>query len=246
MGKMLSFLYGVIAHAGFLAVFMYLIGFLSNFAVPKTVDSGDPGPFGLALAVNILLLAIFGIQHSVMARQGFKRWWTRIVPHHLERSTYVLISDLLFVLLIWQWQPMVGVIWQVDHPVGTMVLWGLFGIGWLTVVLTSFMINHFDLLGTRQVYLHLIGKEYSSLEFKTRGFYKYVRHPLMVGWIIAFWATPQMSVGHLVFAIGTTVYILIAIQIEERDLISFHGEAYEKYRREVSILLPFRKKRNSQ
>jgi len=166
------------------------------------------------------------------------------VPHHLERSTYVLISDLLFVLLIWQWQPMVGSVWQVDHPVGTMVLWGLFGIGWLTVVLTSFMINHFDLLGTRQVYLHLIGKEYSSLEFKTRGFYKYVRHPLMVGWIIAFWATPQMSVGHLVFAIGTTVYILIAMQIEERDLISFHGETYEKYRGEVSSLLPFMKRGN--
>ena len=242
MGKILSFLYGVIAHVGFLAVFMYLVGFLANFAVPKTVDSGDPGPFGIALAVNVLLLAIFGIQHSVMARQGFKRWWTRVVPQHLERSTYVLISDLLFVLLIWQWQPMVGVVWQVDQPVATMILWGLFGIGWLTVVLSSFMINHFDLLGTRQVYLHLIGKEYSSLDFKTKGFYNVVRHPIMVGWIIAFWATPQMSMGHLVFAIGTTVYILIAIQIEERDLISFHGESYKKYIHKVAMILPFMKR----
>ncbi|HEX9880405.1 MAG TPA: NnrU family protein, partial [Candidatus Binatia bacterium] len=191
------------------------------------------------------LLALFGIQHSVMARQGFKRWWTEIVPRHLERSTYVLISDLIFVLLIWQWQPMTGVVWQVENPIGTMVLWGLFAIGWLTVVLTSFMINHFDLLGTRQVYLHLIGKEYTPLQFKTKGFYKYMRHPLMLGWIIAFWSTPQMSVGHLVFAIGTTVYILIAIQIEEKDLVSFHGEAYESYQREVSMLLPFRKNRRS-
>lgn len=242
MGRIISFLYGVLAHAGFLAVFLYLIGFLADFGVPKSIDSGETGPFGQALLVNVLLLAIFGIQHSVMARQGFKDLWTKIVPSHIERSTYVWISNLLMVLLFWQWRPMPGVVWDVEHPVGTLVLWGLFGLGWLVILIASFMINHFDLFGTRQVYLHLRGKEYTTLPFKVTGFYKYIRHPLMTGWITAFWATPHMTVGHLVFAIGTTVYILIAIQIEERDLVRFHGEAYEDYRRRVSMLLPFKRK----
>jgi protein-S-isoprenylcysteine O-methyltransferase Ste14 len=242
MGRIISFLYGVLAHAGFLIVFLYLIGFLGNFVVPKSIDSGQAGPFGQALLINVILLGIFGIQHSVMARPGFKQWWTRFVPKHIERSTFVMISNLLVVLLFWQWQPMVGVIWNVEHPVGASVLWALFGLGWLVIVIGSFMINHFDLFGTRQVYLHLRGKDYSALEFKTKGFYKYIRHPLMLGWITAFWSTPHMTVGHLVFAIGTTVYILIAIQIEERDLIRFHGEAYENYRRSVSMLLPLKKK----
>lgn len=243
MGKIISFLYGVIGHVGFLLVFLYLVGFLANFAVPKSVDSGQPGPFGQALLINVILLALFGVQHSVMARQGFKRWWTTIVPKHIERSTYVVISDLLVILLIWQWRPMTGVIWNVEHPTGRVVLWTLFGLGWGIIVLASFMINHFDLLGTRQVYLHLRGKEYTSLPFKATGFYKYIRHPLMLGWITAFWSTPNMTVGHLVFAIGTTVYILIAIQIEERDLVKFHGGAYEKYRRQVSMLIPLPRKK---
>lgn len=242
MGRIISFLYGVIAHAGFLLVLFYFIGFLGNFVVPKSIDSGQVGPFGQSLLINLILLSTFGIPHSVMARPGFKRWWTRIVPKHIERSTYVLISNLLVVLLFWQWRPMAGVIWNVEHPVGTVILWGLFGLGWLVLVLASFMINHFDLFGSRQVYLYLRGKDYSPLEFKTKGFYKYIRHPLMIGWIIAFWSTPQMTVGHLVFAVGTTVYILIAIQIEERDLVRFHGEAYENYRRKVSMLLPLKKK----
>ena len=242
MGRIISFLYGVIAHAGFLVILLYLIGFLGNFLVPKSIDSGQVGPVGQALIINLILLGIFGIQHSVMARSGFKQWWTRIVPQHIERSTYVMISNLLVVLLLWQWQPMVGVVWNVEHPVGTAIFWGLFGLGWLVLVLASFMINHFDLFGTRQVYLYLRGKDYTILEFKTKGFYKYIRHPLMIGWIIAFWSTPHMTVGHLVFAVGTTVYILIAIQIEERDLVRFHGEAYESYRRKVSMLLPFKKK----
>ncbi|MEE9233025.1 MAG: isoprenylcysteine carboxylmethyltransferase family protein, partial [Nitrospirales bacterium] len=161
-----------------------------------------------------------------------------------ERSTYVMISNLLMVLLFWQWRPMDGVIWNVENPVGTYVLWGLFGFGWIAIVLTSFMINHFDLFGTRQVYLHLRGKDYTPLEFETKGFYKYIRHPLMLGWIIAFWSTPHMTVGHLVFALGTTTYILIAIQIEEKDLVSYHGEAYENYRRQVSMLIPFTKKKS--
>ena len=242
MGRIISFLYGVIAQAGFLIVLLYLIGFLGNFVVPNSIDSGQVGPFGQSLLINFILLSIFGVQHSVMARPGFKERWTRIVPKHIERSTYVLISNFLVVLLFWQWQPMVGVIWKVEHPMGTAILWGLFGLGWLVLVLASFMINHFDLFGTRQVYLYLRGKDYSPLEFKTRGFYKYIRHPLMLGWIIAFWSTPQMTVGHLVFAVGTTVYILIAIQIEERDLVRFLGESYENYRRKVSMLLPFKKK----
>ncbi len=242
MGRIISFVYGVLAHLGFLVAFMYLIGFLGNFVVPKSIDSGQAGPVGQALLINVILIAIFGIPHSVMARPGFKQWWTKVVPQHIERSTYVMISNLLVALLMWQWQPMVGVIWNVEHPVGASVLWGLFGIGWVMIVLTSFVINHFDLFGLRQVYLHLRGMEYTPLEFKAKWIYQYIRHPLMLGWIIAFWSTPQMSAGHLVFAVGTTVYILIAIQFEERDLVKYHGEDYENYRRKVSMLIPFKKK----
>lgn len=242
MGRIISFLYGVLAHLGFLVAFLYLIGFLGNFVVPKSIDSGQAGPVGQALLINVILIAIFGIPHSIMARPGFKQWWTRFVPQHIERSTYVMISNLFVALLMWQWQPMVGVIWNVEHPVGASVLWGLFGIGWVMVVLTSFMINHFDLFGLRQVYLHLRGMEYTPLEFKAKWIYKYIRHPLMLGWFIAFWSTPQMSAGHLVFAVGTTVYILIAIQFEERDLVKYHGEDYVNYRRSVSMLLPLKKK----
>ena len=242
MGRIISFVYGVLAHLGILVVFLYLIGFLGNFVVPKSIDSGQAGPFGQALLINVILIAIFGIPHSVMARPGFKQWWTKVVPQHIERSTYVMQGNLLVALLMWQWQPMVGVIWNVEHPVGASVLWGLFGIGWVMIVLTSFVINHFDLFGLRQVYLHLRGMEYTPLEFKAKWIYNYIRHPLMLGWIIAFWSTPQMSAGHLVFAVGTTVYILIAIQFEERDLVKYHGEDYEHYRRKVSMLIPFKKK----
>ena len=241
MGRIISFAYGIIAHLGFLLILFYLIGFLANFAVPKSIDSEPIVSFGKALLINVFLLGFFAIQHSVMARPRFKQWWTTIVPSHLERSTYVMISNLVFVLLLWQWQPMTDVIWQVENPWGALALWGLFGPGWFVLVLASFMINHFDLFGTRQVYLHLRGKEYSPLTFKATGFYKYIRHPLMLGWLLGFWATPHMTVGHLVFAIGTSVYILAAIQIEEKDLIKFHGEAYENYRRQVSMLLPLKK-----
>lgn len=244
MGRIISFVYGVLAHLGFLVAFLYLIGFLGNFVVPKSIDSGQAGPVGQALLINVILIAIFGIPHSVMARPGFKQWWTKVIPQHIERSTYVMQGNLLVALLMWQWQPMVGVIWNVEHPVGASVLWGLFGIGWVMIVLTSFVINHFDLFGLRQVYLHLRGMEYTPLEFKAKWIYKYIRHPLMLGWIIAFWATPQMSAGHLVFAVGTTIYILIGIQFEERDLVKSHGEDYENYRRKVSMLLPFKKKSN--
>ncbi len=238
MGKAIAFLYGIVAHVGFLAVFMYLVGFLANYAVPKSIDSGQEGPFGQALLINVLLLAIFAVPHSIMARPGFKQAWTKIIPSHIERSTYVMISNLLLILLLWQWQPMTGVIWHVGHPVLTQVLWGLFDLGWLVLVLATFMINHFDLFGTRQVYIYLRGKEYSTLPFRTKGFYAYIRHPLMLGWFLGFWSTPHMTVGHLVFAVVTTVYILIAIQIEEKDLVRFHGDAYRDYKRRVSMLLP--------
>lgn len=241
MGRVISFVYGVLAHLSFLLILVYLIGFLANVGVPKSIDSGPATPFGQALAINIALLALFAIPHSVMARPGFKQWWTTIIPTHLERSTYVLISNVFVVLLLWQWRPMTEVIWNVEHPVGTVVLWGLFGLGWFVLVFASFMINHFDLFGTRQVYLHLRGEDYTLPTFKATGFYRYIRHPLMLGWLLGFWSTPQMTVGHLVFAVGTTVYILVAIQIEERDLVKFHGEAYEQYRRQVSMLLPFKK-----
>ena len=182
MGRVIAFFYGIIAHAGFLVVFLYRVGFLGNFAVPKSIDSGQTEPFAKALLINVILLGIFGIQHSVMARQGFKRWWTKVVPRHIERTTYVLISDLLVVLLLWQWRPMTGVIWDVE-PMGGLALWGPSGAGWLMIVLASFMTDHFDLSGTRQVYLHLRGRDYSPLKFTATGFYKYVRHPLMLGWI---------------------------------------------------------------
>jgi protein-S-isoprenylcysteine O-methyltransferase Ste14 len=240
MGRVISFFYGIIAHIGFLLVFLYLIGFLGNVAVPKSIDSGQTGPFGQALLFNLMLLGIFAIQHSVMARQGFKRWWTKTVPPYIERTTYVLISDLLLVLLLWQWRPMTGVIWDVGHTLGRLALWGLFGVGWLMIVLASFMTGHFDLSGTRQVYLHLQGRDYSPIKFKADGLYKYIRHPLLLGWIIAFWSTPHMTVGHLVFAVGTTIYILIAIRIEERDLVRFHGQAYEEYQRQVAMLIPLK------
>ncbi len=240
MGKLLAVIYGVLGHLGFLAVFFYLIGFLGNSGlVPRSIDSGTAGPLGTALLVNILLLGIFGIQHSVMARPGFKRWWTRLVPEPVERSTYVWISNLLVVLLFWQWRPMTEIVWDVQNPVMANVLWALFFLGFGLVVLSSLIIDHFDLLGTRQVFLFARGKPYTSPEFKVAAFYKYVRHPLLLGWMIAFWSTPRMSTGHLVFAIGTTAYMLIGIQFEERDLATVYGDAYRDYRSKVSTIIPW-------
>jgi protein-S-isoprenylcysteine O-methyltransferase Ste14 len=238
MGRIISFLYGAIAYAAFLAAFLYAIGFVGNIVVPKSIDSGAEGTFGGGLIINAVLLALFAIQHSVMARHGFKKWWTKIVPQSVERSTFVLIASLLLFLLFWQWKPMPAEVWNLENTTGALILNIFFWLGWLIVLLSTFMINHFDLFGLRQVYLNLSRKEYTNLDFKTTGFYKYIRHPLMTGFIIAFWATPLMTVGHLVFAIATTAYILIAIQIEERDLVSLHGEKYESYRLQVSMLLP--------
>lgn len=243
MERVVAFLYGAVSYLIFLVAFLYAIGFVGNIAVPKSIDTGLETPFATAFLINVVLLGLFAIQHNVMARPWFKKWWTRVVPHAIERSTFVLFASLLLILLYSQWRPMPGVVWNVENAIGRTVLQALFWIGWLTVLLSTFMINHFDLFGLRQVFLNLRGQDYKPLEFKTAGLYKLVRHPLMLGFIIAFWSTSRMTSGHLLFAIVTTVWILFSIQLEERDLLKFHGEEYQSYRKGTSMLLPIPKKK---
>ncbi|HVO81836.1 MAG TPA: isoprenylcysteine carboxylmethyltransferase family protein [Terriglobales bacterium] len=238
-GRITAFLYGVTCYLAFLAAFLYAIGFLGNFGVPKAIDSGAQLPFLQALAINVALLGLFAVQHSVMARQWFKRAWTRIVPAPVERSTYVLFSSLALLLLFWKWEPMGGVVWHVEGAIGQAVLYTLYALGWVTVLISTFLINHFDLFGLRQVWLHLCGQAYTALQFRTPGLYRYVRHPLYVGWLLVFWSAPVMTIAHLVFAIATTAYILVAIQFEERDLVRLHAE-YAEYRQRVPMMLPLR------
>lgn len=244
MNKIITFAYGVVCYAIFFATFLYAIGFVGNFAVPKTIDGSPTGPLAWALLTNVLLLGVFAIQHSVMARPAFKRWWTRYVPKPVERSTYVLFSSIALIVLFVFWQPLGGVVWQVQNPIGQIILYTLFAFGWGLVLASTFLINHFDLFGLRQVWLHLRGKGYTDLGFVTPGPYKLVRHPLYVGWFFAFWATPTMTVTHLVFAVATTAYILIAIQLEERDLVKALPQ-YDEYRRRVPMLIPFVNRRRS-
>ncbi len=238
MSKLFTVIYGLAAYLVFFAWFLYAVGFMANFVVPKSIDSGPTAPLGQALFVDLLLVGLFAVQHSVMARQGFKAWWTRIIPAVVERSTYVLLSSALLFFIFWQWQPLPGVVWSIESRIVSTALWAVFCVGWATVFLSAVIIDHFDLFGLRQVYLYARGKQYTSPVFKVAAFYKYVRHPLLVGFIIAFWATPLMTIGHLLFAIATTAYMRLAIQLEERDLAQVHGGAYEAYRRQVPMLVP--------
>lgn len=241
MRRALGFAYGLVVYALFLAVFLYLIAFVGDFLVPRTVDSGPSSSLGVALAGNVGLLLLFGVQHSVMARQGFKERWTEIVPWHLERSTYVLATTLVLTLLYWGWRPIPEVVWSVGNPIGEAVLWGLFALGWAIVLISTFLIDHFRLFGLKQVWCHLRGEELEPPEFQTPGLYRYVRHPLYLGLLMGFWAIPHMTVGHLLFAAVWTGYILFAVRLEERDLLRFHGEDYRRYRERVRMLVPLPK-----
>ena len=242
MGRLLALLYGILCYLIFFATFLYAIAFVGGLGVPLSLDSDPTAPFGEALLVNAVLLGIFAVQHSAMARPAFKRWWTRFVPRSIERSTYVLFSSLALILLFWQWRPLGGMVWQVDSPVARDVLWALFALGWATVLIGTFLISHFDLFGLRQVWLNWRRTPYTPPGFGTPFFYRVVRHPIMLGFIIAFWATPRMTLAHLVFAIATTAYILVALQFEEHDLAASIGEPYRDYQRRVRMLVPLPRK----
>jgi len=237
MKRFLILVYGVACYAIFFVTFLYAIGFVGGIGVPKSIDSAPTLGLGAAVAINLLLLGAFALQHSVMARPAFKRAWTRIVPAAAERSTYVLFSSLALMLLFWQWQPMGLVIWQVDNAFGRVLLYAAFAFGWALVFVSTLLLNHFDLFGLRQVWLQFRGRPYTDLPFKTPGLYRIVRHPLYVGWFFAFWSTPVMTAAHFVFALMTTVYILIAIRLEERDLVAALPE-YAEYRRRVPMIVP--------
>jgi methanethiol S-methyltransferase len=238
--RILCFLYGALAYLVFLGTFLYAIAFVGGLFVPTRLDGPAQRSLGSSLAIDAGLLAVFAIQHSVMARRWFKEWWTQVVPWATERSTYVLCASLALLLLFWQWRPLGGEVWSIGNPAARGAVWALFAAGWGTVLVVTFLINHFDLFGLRQVWLPLIGRPYTRVSFRTPAPYRYVRHPLYFGFLLAFWMTPAMTLAHLVFAIATTAYIVIAIQFEEKDLVAEHGSTYEEYRRRVPMLIPGR------
>ena len=239
--KFIAFLYGLVAYLTFFVAFLYAIGFVGGFVVPKTIDTGSESSATEAVVVNLLLMSLFAVQHSVMARQQFKQWWTRYVPKPVERSTYVLLASLCLLLLFWQWRPMPAIVWQIDDPDAAVTVATVSLGGWIIVLTSTFMINHFELFGLHQVTNHLTDREMPAARFRTPLYYKLVRHPIYLGFIIAFWGAPVMTVGHLLFAAVTTAYILVGIFLEERDLIALFGDEYRQYRKQVSMLLPWRK-----
>jgi protein-S-isoprenylcysteine O-methyltransferase Ste14 len=239
--RLSAFLYGLVAYLVFFVSFLYAIGFISGLVVPKTIDSGEAAPAAGAVIVNILLMSIFALQHSVMARRQFKQWWTQCVPKSVERSTYVLFASLALILLFWYWRPIPTVVWQIDNPQIAMTITGFSFVGWLIVLTSTFLINHFELFGLHQVANNLAGRPMPAPRFRTPLFYKVVRHPIYLGFIIAFWAAPTMTIGHLLFAGVTTAYILVGILLEERDLVDLFGDDYRRYKDRVSMLVPWRR-----
>jgi len=242
MARFLAFLYGVTAYVIFLGAFLYAIAFVTGLPfVPKTLDTGPAVPLADAVIVNVLLMSLFALQHSIMARQGFKRWWTRFVPPAVERSTYVLLASLALILLMWQWRPIPAVVWQLADPKLALAVQAITFLGWGIVLLSTFLINHFELFGLQQVVMNLAGLAAAKPYFKTPLLYKLVRHPIYLGFIIAFWAAPMMTYGHLLFAVVTTAYIFVGIALEERDMIALFGDEYRRYRQRVGMLMPFRR-----
>jgi len=241
MSRLTAFMYGLAAYLVFFVTFLYAIGFVSGLVVPKTIDTGAIVPLAEAFIVNVLLMSLFAVQHSVMARKQFKQWWTRYVPKSVERSTYVLLASLALLLLFWQWRPISSVVWQVADPQLAMAVTALSFVGWLLVLTSTFLINHFELFGLHQVVNNLAGRGMPEPRFKTPVLYKVVRHPIYLGFIIAFWITPVMTVGHLLFAAVTTAYIFVGIALEERDLAELFGDEYRRYRQRVSMLIPWRR-----
>ncbi len=241
IAKIIAFLYGIVAYIAFVVTILYAIGFVMGLVVPKTIDTGSEPPTVEALVVNLLLMSLFAVQHSVMARKRFKAWWTQYVPKSVERSTYVLLSSLCLMLLFWQWRPMPAIVWQAENPDVAVAVATVSLIGWVIVFTSTFLINHFELFGLHQVTADLAGREPPAPRFRTPLYYKLVRHPLYLGFIIAFWAAPVMTVGRLLFAAVTTLYIFVGIFLEERDLTELFGEQYRQYKKRVSMLIPWRK-----